>query len=131
MVYNGAKNAGGTRNSQYTTYWTSVPEATNIFSPLTHETDGWIAPTGSVPDSFGWISDLYYPWIYSASQDILSNDHYQGNGAGWIYIYADGASLSGGFYVYRYAAGTWGWTNYYWSGWVYDYGYSSWVDITP
>jgi hypothetical protein len=135
LIYNGARNASGTSNGQFYAYTPTVSDSTNIFSTLTH--DGWwIAPTGTVAKSFGWISDLFYPWIYSASQDILSNGSYQGNGTGWMYIYSDGASLADGFYVYRYATASWGWTNYNWGGWLYDYGTGTpavgagWVDIT-
>ncbi|MFA5257612.1 MAG: hypothetical protein WC360_05620, partial [Opitutales bacterium] len=42
-----------------------------------------------------------------------------------------GGNLTDGFYVYRYATSSWGWTSYYGQGSLYDYGINDWVDITP
>jgi len=127
FFYSYDAGSAGYTNQFSTSYLISYEP--NIFASLDHY-DSWIPPYAATQDSFGWITDLFYPWIYSASADILANGSYQGDGKGWLYVYPDGASLSDGFYIYRNATGTWAWTNYYWKGWIYDYA-NGWVDITP
>jgi len=104
----------------------------SIFANL-ERTGGWVYPQSETVDSFGWFSDEFYPYIYNASQDILSNGSYLGDGDGYMYIMP--GYTADGFYVYRYATQSWGWTSFYWSGWIYDFGTSEraaeWVDITP
>ena len=116
----------------YVSAYTIRREA-NLFEHLSHN-GNWIVPQGNVRDSFGIVSDLLFPYIYNANADSLANGSYQGDGSGYMYVFPDG-DLSGGFYAYRYATGTWCWTSYDWSGWLYDYGNgstpASWVDLTP
>lgn len=108
-----------------------VLQIVNIFSSL--ETDGWVSPTDTTDNSaFGWFYASYYPWIYSVSADELANSGtYKGDGTGWVYVVPEGASFTGGFYIYRGATSSWAYTNYNWSGWVYDYTAAAWVDLTP
>ncbi|MBN1404695.1 MAG: hypothetical protein JW942_09555 [Opitutales bacterium] len=116
----------------YVSAYTIRREA-NLFEHLSHN-GNWIVPQGNVRDSFGIVSDLLFPYIYNANADALANGSYQGDGSGYMYVFPDG-DLSDGFYAYRYATGTWCWTSYDWSGWLYDYGNgstpASWVDLTP
>jgi hypothetical protein len=124
------RQQNGFLTNYFGTYIGSVrtDNSPNIFEAKNHD-NAWIASEGPVKDSFGWVNDLFFPWIYSASQDILSNGSYLGNGNGWMYV-QNGGTLSGGFYFYRYATGSWCWTRWNWSGWIFDYT-NGWVDITP
>jgi type VI secretion system secreted protein VgrG len=135
LIYDANGTASGLHNICVSRYNVSVNDQANIFEPLNHIGENfWISPTSLIPESFGWISDMYFPWVYSASQDILTNGSYQSDGSGWMYIYK-GGNLQDGFYFYRYATDSWAWTNYNWSGWIYDYGQDGvgdeWLDITP
>ena len=127
LVYMGASNEVELNNQMFTTYWIDA----NIFSSLTHS-GNWVQPYDTIVNSFGWINDGSYPWIYSISEDTLANGGtYMADNKGWFYIWADGASLTtGGFYFYRSSTAAWCWTSYYWAGWIYDYSIG-WVDITP
>jgi hypothetical protein len=130
LACSGAYNGSGTYNEVFSNYAVSIHE--NIFAGLPHY-GNWIPPTDPVSASFGWVSDLFYPWVYSVSLDELANDEYLGDGSGWIYLMA-GASLDGGFYFYRHHTGTWCYSNYYWKGWFYDFGgnghEAGWFDMT-
>lgn len=104
--------------------------AVNIFAPLTHDGD-WVVPGGATVDSFGWIDDSFYPWVYSIAADTIANGgKYTASGKGWMYVLPDGASLAG-FYFYSYATDSWCWANFNWNGWVYDYKAGKWIDFTP
>jgi hypothetical protein len=130
LACSGSSNSAGASNQIFSDYAVSMHE--NIFAGLTHY-GNWIPPSDPVSATFGWVSDLFYPWVYSASLDELANDEYLGDGSGWIYLMA-GASLDGGFYFYRHHTGTWCYSNYYWKGWFYDFGgnghEAGWFDMT-
>ncbi len=101
----------------------------NDFSGTPH-TDGWASPDGTVPDSFlGWFHDGFYPYVYSASADMLKNGTYKGDGSGWIY-FSHAPNGDSGYYIYRFATGSWAYTRADWHGWIYDYA-SGWLDLTP
>jgi hypothetical protein len=92
---------------------------------------GWIYPDGANGDSFlGWFHDGFYPYVYSASADMLKNGgSYKGDGSGWIYFTHAPDDVSG-YYIYRFATATWAYTRNDWHGWAYDYSIG-WLDLTP
>jgi|GEM_PF-4359575 hypothetical protein len=130
LVCTGEANAAGSYNQIFSDYALSMHE--NIFAGLTHY-GAWIPPADPVNASFGWVSDLFYPWVYSVSLDEMANGTYLGDGKGWIYLMA-GASLENGFYFFRWSTGTWCYSNYNWGGWFYDFGgnghETGWFDMT-
>jgi hypothetical protein len=135
LTYRGSPNVAGVRYPYFSSYGVSVNETANIFQPLAHVYGEWIEPATATVDSYGTLWDGSFPFVYNASEDALANNGtYLGNGNGWTYI-LKGGCLRDGFYVYRYATGTWAWTNYNWGGWIYDYGTkgvgAGWIDITP
>ena len=111
----------------------------NPLAPLPHMEDCWVPPLQTdVSDSFGWVCDRFYPYVYNASLDKLTNNGRLGGADGWMYLWPDEPlkMQRDGFFFYRYATGTWCWSNYYWSGWIYDYGNGTthkagWIDMTP
>jgi|GEM_PF-3648023 len=121
----------GTSNNYTESLYTEtllIDANANPFSALPRQ-GGWIYPDGASADSFlGWFNDSFYPYVYSASADMLTNGTYKGDGKGWLYFrHASGDS---GFYIYRYSTGSWAYTRADWHGWIYDYT-SGWLDLTP
>jgi hypothetical protein len=134
VSYSQTTNAEGMSNSAGMNATITAGDMANPFAVLSHDASGWIAPQGAEAECFGWMSDRFFPFVYCAGLDALAHSGtYTGDGSGWAYV-AAGASLSRGFYLYRFATGTWCWTNFNWHGWIYDYGKdgvpAGWVDIT-
>jgi hypothetical protein len=135
VTYNMSRNNEGTSNSAGMNLTVRAFDGANPFIDLLHIYGPWIVPQPPFSAGFGWMYDGSFPYVYCASLDMLANGGtYMGDGSGWGYI-AAGASLNKGFFLYRYATGTWCWTNLNWHGWIYDYGKEGvapgWIDITP
>jgi len=135
VTYDMSSNNEGTSNSAGMNLTIRAFDGANPFVDLLHIYGPWIVPQIPFGDGFGWMYDGSFPYVYCASLDMLANGGtYTGDGSGWGYI-AAGASWNKGFFLYRYATGTWCWTNINWHGWIYDYGKEGvapgWFDITP